>query len=116
MSTLAPILVPTTDADADYVCTAGTAILSKVKPLSVDYTLPGHPDAAAVKGRIVTLEFERCYLVGTYVVNAGTGLKVRAQPQIHTIQTTHVQRIVYPRVETRGAVMLNAFSPRTHSF
>ncbi|KAI0807326.1 Endonuclease/exonuclease/phosphatase [Fomes fomentarius] len=54
---------------------SGTAILSKVKPLSVDYTLPGHPDAAAVKGRIVTLEFESCYLVGTYVVNAGTGLK-----------------------------------------
>ena len=57
--------------------TAGTAILSKIKPLSVDYTLPGHPDASAIKGRIVTLEFESCYVVGTYVVNAGTGLKVR---------------------------------------
>ncbi|KAI0721107.1 Endonuclease/exonuclease/phosphatase [Cerioporus squamosus] len=54
---------------------SGTAILSKVQPLSVDYTLPGHPDASAVKGRIVTLEFESCYLIGTYVVNAGTGLK-----------------------------------------
>ncbi|KAI0709220.1 Endonuclease/exonuclease/phosphatase [Earliella scabrosa] len=54
---------------------SGTAILSKIKPLSVDYTLPGHPDASAVKGRIVTLEFESCYVVGTYVVNAGTGLK-----------------------------------------
>ncbi|KAI0748107.1 Endonuclease/exonuclease/phosphatase [Daedaleopsis nitida] len=54
---------------------SGTAILSKVKPLSVDYTLPGHPDPTSVKGRIVTLEFESCYVVGTYVVNAGTGLK-----------------------------------------
>lgn len=42
----------------------------------MDYTLPGHPDPKSVKGRIVTLEFESLYLVGTYVVNAGTGLKV----------------------------------------
>lgn len=56
---------------------AGTAILSKIKPLSVDYTLPGHPDPESVKGRIVTLEFESAYVIGTYVVNAGTGLKVR---------------------------------------
>lgn len=61
-----------------YACTAGTAILSKVDPLSVDYTLPGHPDPKSVKGRIVTLEFKSCYVVGTYVVNAGTGLKVRS--------------------------------------
>lgn len=47
-----------------------------MKPLSVVYTLPGHPDAKIVKGRIVTLEFEHIYVVGTYVVNAGTGLKV----------------------------------------
>lgn len=55
---------------------AGTAILSKEKPLSVNETIPGHPDSASVKGRIITLEFETCYLVGTYVVNAGQGLKV----------------------------------------
>ncbi|THG98636.1 hypothetical protein EW026_g3596 [Hermanssonia centrifuga] len=54
---------------------SGTAILSKIKPLSIDYTLPGHPDPKSVKGRIVTLEFKSLYLVGTYVVNAGTGLK-----------------------------------------
>ncbi|KAI0688243.1 Endonuclease/exonuclease/phosphatase [Cytidiella melzeri] len=54
---------------------SGTAILSKIKPLSVEYTLPGHPDKKIVKGRIVTLEFESTYVVGTYVVNAGTGLK-----------------------------------------
>lgn len=55
---------------------AGLAILSKVKPLSVDKTLPGHPDPKIAKGRIITLEFETCYLIGTYVVNAGAGLKV----------------------------------------
>ncbi|EKM55126.1 uncharacterized protein PHACADRAFT_120160 [Phanerochaete carnosa HHB-10118-sp] len=54
---------------------SGTAILCKVKPLSVDYTLPGHPDPEHVRGRILTLEFENVYVVGTYVVNAGTGLK-----------------------------------------
>ncbi|KDR73496.1 hypothetical protein GALMADRAFT_251205 [Galerina marginata CBS 339.88] len=54
---------------------AGTAILSKQKPLSIDQTIPGHPDPQSVKGRIVTLEFETCHLVGTYVVNAGQNLK-----------------------------------------
>jgi AP endonuclease-1 len=55
---------------------AGTAILSKHKPLSVTTTLPGHPDPTLVKGRIVTLEFENCFVVGTYTVNAGADLKV----------------------------------------
>jgi AP endonuclease-1 len=51
------------------------AVLSKHKPLSVAKTLPGHPDPSIVKGRIITLEFEKCYVIGTYVVNAGMGLK-----------------------------------------
>lgn len=55
---------------------AGTAILSKLKPLSVDKTLPGHPDPGSVKGRIITLEFDDYYVIGTYVVNAGQNLKV----------------------------------------
>ena len=50
----------------------------QIKPLSVDYTLRGHPDPEHVKGRIVTLEFESVYVVGTYVVNAGTNLKLSA--------------------------------------
>jgi exonuclease III len=50
--------------------------LSKIKPLSVDKTLPGHPDPTQVKGRIITLEFESCYVIGTYVMNAGQNLKV----------------------------------------
>lgn len=52
-------------------------MLSKYKPLTVTRDLPGHPNPASVKGRIVTLEFERFYLIATYVVNAGTDLKVR---------------------------------------
>jgi exonuclease III len=43
----------------------------------VTKTLPGHPDSSAGNGRIVTLEFEKCFIVGTYVVNAGEKLKVR---------------------------------------
>lgn len=58
------------------VIEAGTVILSKHEPLTVTKTLPGHPDGAAVKGRLVTLEFEKFYLVGTYVTNAGQDLKV----------------------------------------
>lgn len=54
---------------------SGTAILSKHEPLSVTRVLPGHPDPSHVKGRIITLEFENFYVVGTYVVNAGTDLK-----------------------------------------
>ncbi|KAF9475864.1 hypothetical protein BDN70DRAFT_864232 [Pholiota conissans] len=61
---------------------AGTAILSKEKPLKVTENIPGHPDAASVKGRIITLEFENCYLVGTYVVNAGQGLKTLEEKKI----------------------------------
>ena len=55
--------------------TAGTAILSKHKPLSVETTVPGHPDPESVKGRIITLEFASYYVVGTYVVNAGQKLQ-----------------------------------------
>ncbi|KAF8077819.1 Endonuclease/exonuclease/phosphatase [Lyophyllum atratum] len=54
---------------------SGIAVLSKRKPLNATMTLPGHPDPKLVKGRIITLEFETCYLISTYVVNAGTGLK-----------------------------------------
>ncbi|KAF8911988.1 Endonuclease/exonuclease/phosphatase [Gymnopilus junonius] len=61
---------------------AGTAVLSKQKPLSVDKTIPSHPDPDAVKGRIVTLEYETCYVVGTYVVNAGQGLKTMEEKKV----------------------------------
>jgi len=54
---------------------SGTAILSKHKPLSVETTIPSHPDPEDVKGRIITLEFVSCYIIGTYVVNAGQNLK-----------------------------------------
>ncbi|CAK5265046.1 unnamed protein product [Mycena citricolor] len=60
---------------------SGTAILSKHKPLSVTSTLPGHPDPTLVKGRIVTMEFENCFVVGTYTVNAGSDLKARTLDQ-----------------------------------
>lgn len=56
--------------------TAGIAILSKIEPLSVTRTLPNHPDSCLVKGRLITLEFKNYYVIGTYVVNAGRGLKV----------------------------------------
>ncbi|KAF8447517.1 Endonuclease/exonuclease/phosphatase [Boletus edulis BED1] len=54
---------------------SGTAVLSKVKPISVTKLLPGHPDPDQIKGRLITLEFEGCYVVCTYVTNAGQNLK-----------------------------------------
>ncbi|KAL5635596.1 hypothetical protein ACGC1H_004410 [Rhizoctonia solani] len=63
---------------------AGTAVLSKHKPISVSYALDPSVNAASgapkldeddVKGRLVTLEFERCWVIGTYVPNAGEALK-----------------------------------------
>ncbi|KAG8884811.1 hypothetical protein FRB98_002170 [Tulasnella sp. 332] len=54
---------------------AGTAVFSKHKPISVTYTLPDITTPDVVKGRLVILEFESCFIVGTYVPNAGQNLK-----------------------------------------
>ncbi|KAF7294794.1 DNA-(apurinic or apyrimidinic site) lyase [Mycena indigotica] len=71
---------------------SGTAILSKIKPLSVTTTLPGHPDPDLVKGRIITLEFENSYVVGTYVVNAGQDLKTLEQKKEWNVHfTTYIR-------------------------
>ncbi|CBQ71392.1 related to exodeoxyribonuclease [Sporisorium reilianum SRZ2] len=59
---------------------AGLAILSKIQPIKAVYGLPGLKDQDT-KGRIVTLEFENSFLVGTYAVNAGEGLKTMATKQ-----------------------------------
>ncbi|KAF8308106.1 DNase I-like protein, partial [Clavulina sp. PMI_390] len=53
----------------------GTSILSKLPVIRATYSLPGHEDPSEVAGRLVTLEFEKLFLVGTYVPNAGQGLK-----------------------------------------
>ncbi len=51
---------------------AGTAILSKQKPLNVIYDigLPEHD----MEGRVITAEYPSHYLVTTYVPNSGRGL------------------------------------------
>ncbi|GAA5968311.1 hypothetical protein JCM11641_003807 [Rhodosporidiobolus odoratus] len=57
---------------------AGTAIFSKIKPLNVSYGMEdseGEFTKGDSEGRLVTLEFENSYVVGTYVPNAGQGLK-----------------------------------------
>nr|XP_018899599.1 PREDICTED: uncharacterized protein LOC109032096 isoform X1 [Bemisia tabaci] len=52
---------------------AGVALYSKEKPLSVKKGLgkPEHDE----EGRVITAEYEKFYVVGTYVPNAGQGLK-----------------------------------------
>lgn len=66
---------------------AGTAVLSKIKPLTINKIIPGHPDPKQVKGRIITLEFENCFVVATYVVNAGQNLKVYDYLHCLTVET-----------------------------
>ncbi|KAL8293095.1 hypothetical protein RQP46_000789 [Phenoliferia psychrophenolica] len=54
---------------------AGTAVLSKLEPLEVTFGFPDSTEPQAESaGRIVTLEFEKTYVVGTYVQNAGQKL------------------------------------------
>jgi exodeoxyribonuclease-3 len=51
---------------------AGTAVLSRLKPLSVSYDL-GVPEHDK-EGRVITVEFQHFYLVNVYVPNSGNGL------------------------------------------
>lgn len=46
---------------------SGTAIFTRLKPLSVVYGLDGEPDE---EGRVITLEFPAFYLVNVYTPNA----------------------------------------------
>jgi len=80
---------------------AGTAIFSKHKPLSVNKTLPGHPNATIWKGRIITLEYPTFYIVGTYVVNAGEGLKVH--PVIHC-GDSHTDNALRPSAKRKSGI------------
>ncbi|KAJ6844295.1 DNA-(apurinic or apyrimidinic site) lyase, chloroplastic isoform X1 [Iris pallida] len=52
---------------------SGTAIISRIKPISVKYGLgiSDHDD----EGRLVTVEFDKFYLLCGYVPNSGDGLK-----------------------------------------
>ena len=51
---------------------AGTAILSKIKP--VNFTTGMGVSKHDVNGRVTTAEFEKFWLVTTYVPNSGQGL------------------------------------------
>ncbi|KAJ4767240.1 DNA-(apurinic or apyrimidinic site) lyase [Rhynchospora pubera] len=52
---------------------SGTAIISRIKPISISYGL-GVPDHDS-EGRLVTVEFDNFYLLCSYVPNSGDGLK-----------------------------------------
>lgn len=51
---------------------AGTAVLSKIKPLSVSYGMG--KEKHDQEGRVITLEFDNFCLVNVYVPNSGRGL------------------------------------------
>lgn len=52
---------------------SGTAIFSKINPVSHSYNMgiPEHDE----EGRLISLEYEKFYLVNVYVPNSGQGLK-----------------------------------------
>ena len=52
---------------------SGTAILTKFKPLSVSYGM--NIEKHDKEGRIITMDFDKFYLVCCYTPNAGEGLK-----------------------------------------
>ena len=52
---------------------SGTAIFSKKKPLGVTYGIGS--DSIDQEGRVITLEFEKFYLLHVYTPNSGEGLK-----------------------------------------
>jgi len=52
---------------------SGVAVVSKTKPLSVEYGIDGLP-AAEAEGRVITAEFDDYFLVNVYVPNSGQGL------------------------------------------
>nr|ACB29409.1 apurinic endonuclease-redox protein [Arabidopsis thaliana] len=54
---------------------SGTAIISRIKPLSVRYGTGLSGSDHDTEGRIVTAEFDSFYLINTYVPNSGDGLK-----------------------------------------
>ncbi|TIA85064.1 hypothetical protein E3P99_04082 [Wallemia hederae] len=55
---------------------AGIAVLwNGEEAHSIETTLPTHPDQDSTRGRIITLEFEDKFVIGTYVPNAGQNLK-----------------------------------------
>ncbi|KAJ0262468.1 DNA-(apurinic or apyrimidinic site) endonuclease [Hirschfeldia incana] len=54
---------------------SGTAIISRIKPVSVRYGTGLSGSDHDMEGRIVTAEFDSFYLISTYVPNSGDGLK-----------------------------------------
>ncbi|TIB29682.1 hypothetical protein E3P81_02847 [Wallemia ichthyophaga] len=55
---------------------AGIAVLwNGEEARNVETILPTHPNQDSTRGRIITLEFEDKFVIGTYVPNAGQGLK-----------------------------------------
>ena len=59
---------------------SGTAIFSKKKPIDVTYGLPDDLDQ---EGRVITLEYEKFYLLHVYTPNSGQALK-RLEYRVNT--------------------------------
>lgn len=53
---------------------SGTAILSKIKPISVKMEFPNDPDKHPQEGRVMTATFAKFFLVNVYVPNSKHGL------------------------------------------
>ncbi|PVZ97925.1 hypothetical protein BB558_006108 [Smittium angustum] len=78
-------------------CTArkgysGTAIFSKIKPLQVSKKI-GYPEFEK-EGRVITLEFEKFYLVACYVPNSGQKLeRLESRQKWDEILNQHIKKL-----------------------
>lgn len=69
----------------------GVGLLSKEKPIKVDYDLP---DQFKNEKRLITAEFDKFILVSTYVVNSGRGLKtLNKRLEWNKIFDDHVKKL-----------------------
>lgn len=70
---LAPLGLHVSANEAERKGYSGTAIVSKIKPISVTFGIgiPEHDN----EGRIITAEFQEFYVVNGYIPNSGSGLK-----------------------------------------
>lgn len=76
---------------------SGVALLSKVEPISISYGMG--IEKHDMEGRIITAEFDKFFVVATYIPNAGAGL---VRLEYRTEEWDVEMRMYLKALETRG--------------
>ena len=72
---------------------AGTAVLSRIEPLGVEWSFPGMLPEFAAEGRYICLEFERAFVINMYVPNTGKGRLDTRMESWETPLRAHLQNL-----------------------